>query len=100
MQGSMALRGMVMGKAIAIPNADPREHDDAEKREQRKPGNLSAIDDDRGGQERPERAAGVAADLEDGLGEAEAAARTQVGDARSFRVKNGGADPDEGDADK
>ena len=97
MQGSAPFRGVMTREVVAIPNADPREHDNADEREQRKPDDLSAIDDDRRGQEWPEGAAGIAADLENRLGKAESPARAQVRDARCFRMKNGGADPDERD---
>ena len=84
-------------KVIAIPDADSREDDDADEREQRKPDDLSAIGHDRRGEQRSEGAAGVAADLENRLGKAEAAAGAEVRDARGFRMENGGAEPDEGD---
>src|SRR5678809_1182504 len=88
---------MMMRNAIAIPNANAREHDDPDKREQRKPDDrfLSAIDNDGRREQGPECAAGISADLEDRLGKTEAPARAQMRDARCFRMENGGADPDE-----
>src|SRR6476659_11321686 len=100
MQRSVVFRGMMTRKVVAIPDANPRQHDDAENREERKPDDLTAVDDDRSGQERSERAAGIAADLEDRLGKPEASAGAQMRDARSLRVKHRGTDPDEGDPDK
>ena len=65
MQGSVAHRGVVTRKIVAIPNADPGEHKDADEREQGKPDDLSAINDDRRGEEWSEGAAGISAYLED-----------------------------------
>src|SRR3954471_10363017 len=92
----------MMGKAVAIPDADARQHDNANESEQRKPddGFLTAINDNRRGQKRTERAPGVAADLEDRLGKAEAAAGTQVSDARCFRMKYGRADSNKRDREE
>src|SRR3954462_15661515 len=100
MERSMALCCVMTGKVVAIPDPNSREHDNADEREQRKPDDLPAIDDDRRGQERAERAAGVAADLEDRLGEAEPTARAQMRHARRFRMKNRRADADECDREK
>jgi hypothetical protein len=97
MQGSAPFCGVMTRKVIAIPGADSREHYDANERKQRKPDDLSAIGDDRRREEWSEGAAGVAADLKNRLGKAEAPARAEVRDARGFRMKNGGAEPDERD---
>src|SRR3954463_13509487 len=97
MERRVALRCVMTGKVVAIPDPNSREHDNADEREQRKPDDLPAIDDDRRGQERTERAAGVAADLEDGLRETKTAARAQMRDARRFRMKNRRAYADERD---
>src|SRR5687767_14735706 len=97
MQRNSPFGSVVTRQVIAIPRADPREHDDADEREQRKPDDLAAIGHDRRGEQRPERAAGVAADLENRLGEAESSAGDEVRDARCFRMEYGGAEPDKGD---
>src|SRR5205809_2080902 len=102
MMGRVAFRGVRLSKARAIPDADPRENNDSEKREQRKPddGFLAAINDDRRGQEWPQRTAGVAAYLEDGLRETETTAGAQMRYARRFRMENRRADADERDRDE
>ena len=56
MEGSAPFRRAMMREAVAIPDADPRENNNADEREQRKPDDrlLAAIDDDRRGEQRPE----------------------------------------------
>src|SRR3954469_1520892 len=90
MTNRVPFRGVRLGEAGAIPDTDPDYNDDSKKREQRKPDHrfLPAGDDNRRSQERPERAAGIPADLKDGLGKPETAAGTQMRNARRFRVKN------------
>src|SRR5215212_5604854 len=100
MQGSPPLRRLVTREVVAIPDANPGDDQDADEREQRKPDDLAAINDDRRGEQRTEGAAGIAADLENRLSEAEAPARAQMRHARRFRVKNGGAEPDKGDREE
>ena len=56
---------------------------------------LAVRDHDQGHEQRPDRLAGVAADLEQGLGEAVAAARREPGHARGLGVEDGAADADQ-----
>src|ERR1700746_272901 len=97
MQRGVAFCGVMVRKPIAIPATDVRQNDDPNEREQGKPddGFLSAINDNRGREQRAERAAGIAADLENRLGETEPPAGAQVCNARCFRMENGGAKTDE-----
>src|SRR5260370_2644502 len=79
------------------PGADVREQDNSEKCQKRKPREtrLSLGEHERG-EERAERGAGVAADLEKRLRHAVLSAGSHARDARRFRPKHGGADPHEG----
>src|SRR5258708_31773518 len=79
------------------PGADIREQDNPEKSKERKPREtrLSLGEHERG-EERTERGAGVAADLEKRLRHAMLSAGSHARDARRFRVKHGGADTHEG----
>src|SRR5713101_3500939 len=79
------------------PGADVREQDNSEKCQKRKPREtrLSLGEHERG-EERTERGAGVAADLEKRLRHAVLSAGSHARDARRFRVKHGGADAHEG----
>src|SRR5712664_3879619 len=79
------------------PGADVREQDNSEKCQKRKPREtrLSLGEHERR-EERAERGAGVAADLEKRLRHAVLSAGSHTRDARRFRMKYGGADAHEG----
>lgn len=67
-----------------VPVPDPRQHDDGEEGRQREPGDaaLAARDDEKCRQQRPQRRADIAADLEERLRQTVLAARGHAGDAR------------------
>ena len=81
----------------AIPPADFSKNDHPEQRRDGKPGNacLSARQYDEGGQQRPERRPGIAADLEQRLRQPVAAAGRHSRDARRLGMENCRSDPDE-----
>ena len=72
------------------------EHHDREQRRDREPGDarLAARQHDERGEQRPERRAGVAADLEQRLREAVPPARGHARHARRLRVEDRRAEPD------
>ena len=80
-----------------VPAADLPEHDDADQRAEREPGDagLAERHDDEGGEQRPDRLAEIAADLEDRLRQAEAAAGGEPRDARGFRMEDRRAEADQ-----
>ena len=80
-----------MREVTAIPAPDDGENADAEEGQERKPhdGRLAPRDHDERGQQRPERAPGITADLKERLRKSMPSARTKMSDARRFRVKYG-----------
>ena len=81
-----------------VPVAHAPEHRDRDERHDGEPrqASLPVRQDDEGRQQRAERGARVAADLEQRLREPVLPARCQTRDPRRLRVKHGGADPDQG----
>ncbi len=73
-----------------MPVADADEDDHREEGDSREPADarLAAGDDDKRGEDRPERGADIAADLKQGLREAVASARGHPRDPRGFRVEH------------
>ena len=81
-----------------IPGAHFPQHGEREHRGDPKPGEarLAVGNDDPGSEQRPRRAAGVAADLEYRLRQAMATAGGETRDARGFGMKDGRARTDQG----
>ena len=85
------------GMLSAVPVSNAEQHGHRQQCGRREPGNarLALRDHDKGGEDRPQRGADVAADLEQGLGQTVPSARGQARDSRSFGVKDSGADADQ-----
>ena len=85
-------------QVLAVPDAHARQDHDADHRGQREPGgvHLAVRDHHQRHQQRADRLAGIAADLEQGLGEAVAAARGEPRHARGLGMEDRAADADQG----
>jgi hypothetical protein len=83
---------------VAVPDAHALEQHDAHDGGEREPGGmeLAVRDHHQRHEQRPDRLARVAADLEQGLREAVAPARREPGHARSLGMEDGAADADQG----
>ena len=81
-----------------VPAADPGENDHAEEGGDGEPGGSALADgqDNESDEKGADGGAGVAADLEERLGETVLASGGEAGDAGGFRMEDGGADADEG----
>ncbi|MNZ54226.1 hypothetical protein D3C78_721240 [compost metagenome] len=95
MGGLAALLELEQVQVIAVPAAQAVLHEDGEHREQAEPGDVALAigNDDRGGQQGAESAAGVATDLKGRLRQAVATARGQARHPRGLRVKGRRANP-------
>jgi len=101
----VALRGLAAGvvlELLTVPAADPEQDGDAEEGGKGEPEDSALADgeDEDGGEEGADGGAGVAADLEEGLGEAVASAGGHAGDAGGLWMEDGGADAEEGCGDE
>ena len=87
---------------LAVPRADAGKHDHADQRDDGEPGDASLPvgQHDEGREQRTERRAEIAADLEHRLGEAVLAAGREPGHARGLWVKHRRSHADQSDGDQ